>query len=104
MRYINRWGITGAALVVALAVAVSAPAQGQGGGGGQAQGGGGRGGAPQPLVDHELKPNIHWFEGCGGISTVIIGTNGVIVVDAKTTPAAATELLADIAKLTPKPV
>jgi len=55
-------------------------------------------------VDHELKPNIHWFEGGGGNSSVIIGTNGVIVVDAKTTAAAATELLDDIAKITPKPV
>ena len=98
MRYIRRWGVTGAAVLVALAMAAgSASAQGQ-------AAGGGRGGAPQPLVDHELKPNIHWFEGGGGNSTVIIGTNGVIVVDAKTTPAAATELLADIAKLTPKPV
>jgi cyclase len=99
----KRPGISGAALVVALAAAVVAvsaqgPAQGQG------AGGAGRGGAPQPLVDHELKPNIHWFEGGGGNTGVIVGTNGVIVIDAKTTAAAATELVADIAKITPKPI
>jgi cyclase len=94
--------IRGAALVVALgasALGVSAQ-QGQGGGGG----GGGRGGAPQPLVVHQLKPNVYWVEGGGGNSAVIVGNNGVIVVDAKTSAAGGTELLADIAKITPKPV
>ena len=88
--------IQGAVLVMCLAAAGIA-AQGQGDG---------RGGAPQPqpLVDHELKPNIHWFEGGGGNSGVIIGNNGVIVIDAKTTAAGATELIADIAKITPKPI
>lgn len=70
----------------------------------QANGGGGRGGAPQPLVVHQLKPNVYWVEGAGGNSGVIVGANGVVVVDAKTTAAGATELLADIAKITPKPV
>ena len=59
---------------------------------------------PAPFVTHQLKPNIYWIEGGGGNSTVIIGTNGVIVVDAKTTMAGGQELLADIAKITPKPV
>jgi cyclase len=67
-------------------------------------GGGGRGGAPQPLVVHQLKPTVYWVEGSGGNSAVIVGTNGVIVVDTKTSAAGATELLADIAKITPKPV
>ena len=57
---------------------------------------------PAPFVTHQLKPNIYWIEGGGGNSTVIIGTNGVIVVDAKTTMAGGQELLADIAKITPK--
>ena len=57
-----------------------------------------------PFVTHQLKPNIYWIEGGGGNSTVIVGTNGVIVVDAKTTKAGGQELLDDIAKLTPKPV
>jgi cyclase len=62
--------------------------------------------APQqaPFVTHQLKPNIYWIEGGGGNSTVIVGSNGVIVVDAKTTKAGGQELLDDIAKITPKPV
>jgi glyoxylase-like metal-dependent hydrolase (beta-lactamase superfamily II) len=65
---------------------------------------GGRGGAPQPLVVHQLKPTVYWVDGSGGNSAVIVGANGVIVVDTKTSAAGATELLADIAKITPKPV
>src|ERR1700748_3100548 len=57
-----------------------------------------------PFVTHQLKPNIYWIEGGGGNSTVVVGTNGVIVVDAKTTKAGGQELLGDIAKITPKPV
>jgi cyclase len=57
-----------------------------------------------PFVTHQLKPNIYWIEGGGGNSTVIVGTNGVIVVDAKTTKAGGQELLDDIAKITSKPV
>ena len=56
--------------------------------------------APQatPFVTHQLKPNIYWIEGGGGNSTVIVGTNGVVVVDAKTTKPGGQELLDDIAK------
>lgn len=57
-----------------------------------------------PFVTHQLKPNIYWIEGGGGNSTIIVGANGVIVVDAKTTKAGGQELLDDIAKITPKPV
>jgi cyclase len=60
--------------------------------------------AATPFVTHQLKPNVYWIEGGGGNSTVIVGTNGVIVVDAKTTKAGGQELLDDIAKITPKPV
>ena len=59
---------------------------------------------PQPLVVHQLKPNLYWVEGGGGNSAVIVGNNGVIVVDTKTTAAAGAELVADVAKITPKPV
>src|SRR5581483_10639986 len=58
----------------------------------------------QPLMTHQLKPDVYWVEGGGGNSGVIIGGQGVIVVDAKTTPAGGKELLDDIAKITPKPV
>jgi cyclase len=57
-----------------------------------------------PFLTHQLKPNIYWIEGGGGNSTVIVGTSGVIVVDAKTTKAGGQELLDNIAKITPKPV
>jgi cyclase len=57
-----------------------------------------------PFVTHQLKPNVYWIEGGGGNSTVIVGTSGVVVVDAKTTKAGGQELLDDIAKITPKPV
>src|SRR5882757_4514065 len=57
-----------------------------------------------PFVTHQLKPNIYWIEGGGGNSTVIVGTSGVVVVDAKTTKAGGQELLDNIAKITPKTV
>src|ERR1700691_2031832 len=63
-----------------------------------------QGPAPAPLMVHQLKPNVYWIEGGGGNSGVIIGDKGVIVVDAKTTPAAGKELLDDIAKITKLPV
>ena len=63
-----------------------------------------QGPAPAPLMVHRLKPNVYWIEGGGGNSGVIIGDKGVIVVDAKTTPAYGKELLEDIAKITPNPV
>src|SRR5690349_16415995 len=60
--------------------------------------------APAPLMTHQLKPHVYWIEGGGGNSGVIIGDKGVIVIDAKTTPAGGKELLENIAKITPKPV
>jgi cyclase len=60
--------------------------------------------AQAPFMTHQLKPDVYWVEGGGGNSGVIIGDKGVIVVDAKTTPAGGKELLESIAKITPKPV
>ena len=60
--------------------------------------------APAPFTAHQLKPNVYWVEGGGGNSGFIVGEKGVIVIDAKTTPAGGKELLDDIAKVTPKPV
>jgi cyclase len=57
-----------------------------------------------PFMVHQLKPNVYWVEGGGGNSGVIVGDKGVIVIDAKTTPAGGKELLDNIAKITPKPV
>ena len=61
--------------------------------------------APPPITMKMLKPDV-WagLGGAGGNSTIIIGRTGVIVVDAKQTEAGAKDLLAQIAKITPKPV
>lgn len=63
--------------------------------------------APQTpaLTTHPIKDGkLYWVEGGGGNSGVIVGDKGVIVVDAKTTPAAAQALIAEVAKITPKPI
>ena len=56
------------------------------------------------LTMTELKPNVWAAIGGGGNSTIFIGDTGVIVVDAKRTEAGGQALLAEIAKITPKPV
>ncbi len=53
---------------------------------------------------HQLTATVYWVEGGGGNSGVVVGNNGVIVIDAKMTPAGGKELLQDVAKITPKPV
>src|SRR5229473_6063792 len=60
---------------------------------------------PPPITMKQLKPDV-WagLGGAGGNSTIIIGKTSVIVVDAKQTEAGAKDLLAEIAKITPKPV
>src|SRR6266852_9933084 len=61
---------------------------------------------PAPkLTMKMLKPDV-WvgLGGAGGNSTIIIGKTSVIVVDAKQTEPGAKDLLAEIAKITPKPV
>lgn len=82
---------TTAIAAAALLCAASAPAQGP---------------PPiQPVMMKQLKPDV-WagLGGSGGNSTIYIGKTGVIVVDAKQTEAGAKDLLAEIAKITPKPV
>ena len=61
--------------------------------------------APPPITMKQLAPDV-WaaLGGAGGNSTVIVGKTSVIVVDAKTNEAGAKDLLAQIAKITPKPV
>jgi len=71
----------------AAAIAVSALAQG-----------------PQSFTPHQIKPNVYWLEGGGGNTGVIVGTNGVIIVDAKTTPAFGKMIVDEVAKITPKPI
>jgi cyclase len=52
----------------------------------------------------QVKPDVWVATGGGGNSTIIIGTTGVIVVDAKQTQAGAEGLLKEISQITPKPV
>jgi cyclase len=60
---------------------------------------------PPPLTVHQIRSNVYWtVGGAGGNTGFIIGDNGVIAVDAKTTAQSAKEMLAEIAKITPKPV
>jgi cyclase len=58
----------------------------------------------QPFTVSQLTQNVYWVAGGGGNSGIVIGTNGVIVIDAKTSADGGKELLADVAKLTSKPV
>ena len=58
-----------------------------------------------PLSVKPLNGGVYWTQGgAGGNTGIIVGKDGVIVVDAKTTPASAKDMLAEIAKITPKPV
>jgi glyoxylase-like metal-dependent hydrolase (beta-lactamase superfamily II) len=60
---------------------------------------------PPPVSVKPLTGGVYWTQGgAGGNTGLIIGKDGVVVVDAKTTPESAKEMLDDLAKLTPKPV
>jgi cyclase len=58
----------------------------------------------QPLTVKMLTKNVYVAEGGGGNSGIIIGDNGVIVIDAKTTPASGMEVVDEVKKLTDKPI
>ena len=58
----------------------------------------------QPLTLKKVKDNIYFVEGGGGNSTIIIGQNGVIVVDVKTTLEAGKGIVDQVGKLTNKPI
>jgi glyoxylase-like metal-dependent hydrolase (beta-lactamase superfamily II) len=60
--------------------------------------------APPALMTTQLKPNVYLVTGGGGNSTVIVGNTSVLVVDAKVSVAAGQALVAEIAKVTPKPI
>jgi glyoxylase-like metal-dependent hydrolase (beta-lactamase superfamily II) len=61
--------------------------------------------APPPITMKQIKPDV-WaaLGGAGGNVTIIVAKTSVIVVDAKQTEPGAKDLLAEIAKITPKPV
>ena len=58
----------------------------------------------QPLTVKMLKSNVYVAEGGGGNTGIIIGDKGVIVIDAKTTPASGQEVVDEVKKLTNKPI
>lgn len=59
--------------------------------------------APQPLTVTKIKDNLYWARGGAGSNDgIIIGTTGVILVDTKTTVDSENEVLAEVAKITPK--
>jgi len=58
----------------------------------------------QPLTVKKVKDNIYFVEGGGGNSSIIIGQNGVIVVDAKTTLESGKGIVEQVGKLTNKPI
>ena len=58
-----------------------------------------------PLKVMPLSGGVYWTTGGAGANTgFIVGTDGVIVIDAKQSADSAKEMLAEIAKITPKPV
>jgi glyoxylase-like metal-dependent hydrolase (beta-lactamase superfamily II) len=59
---------------------------------------------PQALSVQQLTNDVYVVTGGGGNSGVVIGADGVVVIDAKTSPESGKALLAEIAKLTRKPV
>jgi cyclase len=62
-------------------------------------------GQATPMRVNPLGRASYWIEGgVGSNAGVIIGTDGVIVIDAKQTPDSGRGVLAEIAKLTPKPL
>jgi cyclase len=60
--------------------------------------------AVQPLTIKQLHDNVYVAEGGGGNSTIIVGDNGVVVVDAKISAAYGKEVVDAVAKITSKPI
>src|SRR3984957_5315689 len=58
---------------------------------------------PVPLKVANIRGNVYWTQGgAGGNTGIIVGTTGVIVVDAKTTVDSSKEVQGEIAKITPR--
>lgn len=78
--------------IVAAALALTTPAGAQ------------TAAAPVTLTVTQLKPTVYEIQGVGSNSLIVIGKTSVIVVDAKTTAEAGRQLVAEVAKITPKPI
>ena len=59
---------------------------------------------PTVLVTHAMRGGAYWVTGGRSNSGFIVGDKGVVVIDAQTTADDARKELAEIAKITPKPV
>jgi glyoxylase-like metal-dependent hydrolase (beta-lactamase superfamily II) len=60
---------------------------------------------PAPFHTNQLAKDVYWIEGgVGSNAGVVIGKDGVVVIDAKQTPDSGKQVVAEIAKLTPKPI
>ena len=71
----------------------------------QVAGAGGPGGGPRPIAVHALHDGIYWTDGGPPSNTgIIVGTDGVILFDPKGSVEAANEVIADVAKITDKPI
>lgn len=58
-----------------------------------------------PVMIKQLRENVYAaLGGAGGVSGVVVGDKGVIVIDAKQTPDSAAQTIAGIGEITPKPV
>ncbi len=61
--------------------------------------------APTPLKVTLIRDGVYWTQGGVGSNTsIIVGTDGVILFDPKETIDSAKEVLAEVAKITPNPV
>lgn len=62
--------------------------------------------APAPKITlHTIVPGkLYWAAGDGGNSGIVVGDKGVVLIDAKMTPAGAAGLIAEVRKITPKPI
>lgn len=60
---------------------------------------------PAPLKVTKIRDNVYWVQGGAGSNDgFIVGDKGVVVVDTKTTVDSEKAVIAEIAKVTPKPV
>jgi hypothetical protein len=59
---------------------------------------------PAALTVHALKGGVYWVSGGVSNTGFIVGNSGVVVIDPQMSTDAAQKVLAEIAKITPKPV
>lgn len=58
----------------------------------------------EPVTVHKLQRGVYWADGAGANSGIVIGENGVIVIDAKVSAEGGQKLLDEIAGITSQPV